>query len=118
MSVEPLIFYVGRELPSRDLWCLDSLGAPIDFTGATWTMPSSVVLRVGAVDTTVNAVVTALASPSGDGESSADAPCVNVAPAVGSLNTVPTGIGVLIVVIVHTATGKGREFQYLAEVRT
>lgn len=107
MTVGTLVIYRGKELPTRDLWWHDSTGIPVDFT-VGWTMPSSVTFRQAGVDTSVTAVVTPNASPSGDGSQAAHVASLNFAPALDSLDAVPLGPGHVVVTVIHTATGKNR----------
>ena len=117
MTVGTLVIHQGRELPTWDLWCLSATGTAIDFSSG-WTMPTSVVLRQSGVDDTVTATVTANATPTGDGSGTSDVASLNVAPANGELDAITTGPATLVVVVTHTSSGKDREFQFPAVVRS
>lgn len=108
-----LVIYVGRELPTWDLYCLDSYGTPVDLSTAT---AITVQLRIAGVDTTITGTATTDPNPSGTGSSSSDVPSLNFAPAAGQLDSIGTGKAA--VIVVATFGTLDREFQFDALINT
>ena len=107
-----IIIYKAREFPSWDFWIFDGAGTIANLSTG-WTFTTAI--RQAGTDTTITTVVTANATPSGDGTAAADVSTLNVAPAAAALDNLTVGPATII--IVGTSGTKDREWQFPAQIR-
>lgn len=105
----------GAERPGLDLYWLDSVNQPVDFTiSGTWTYAVTVTQN-GVTTAFSGASVVANANPTADNKLSTDVPTLSMSFAAGS--TAGLSVGPAVIHVAASSGGLNRDAEWMVEVR-